>query len=152
MSAGMIPPKVPSRYKIERQLGQGAVGDVFVALDCETNQKVVIKALNPVLAFSEKNKIINADFRVSDMSKAESFINTCDLIMADPPRSGLDGKVKNSICGSAAKKIIYVSCDASSWARDAAFFNSCGFKLESLAFIDMFPGTYHIELISSFSR
>jgi 23S rRNA (uracil1939-C5)-methyltransferase len=48
-------------------------------------------------------------------------------------------------------KIIYVSCNPATWARDAGEFIKSGYKIESIDFIDMFPGTMHIELISSFS-
>ncbi|MCC6932206.1 MAG: serine/threonine protein kinase [Deltaproteobacteria bacterium] len=59
MSIGIPLPKLPSRYKVERRLGQGGVGAVFIALDCDTNQKVVIKVLNAMLAFSEQNGLMH---------------------------------------------------------------------------------------------
>ncbi|MCC6932188.1 MAG: protein kinase [Deltaproteobacteria bacterium] len=67
MSAGIPTPKLPSRYKVERELGHGAVGDVFLALDTDTNRQVVIKVLNAMHVFSQQNGVMhisrfNAEF------------------------------------------------------------------------------------------
>jgi 23S rRNA (uracil-5-)-methyltransferase RumA len=69
-----------------------------------------------------------------------------DLIVLDPPRTGckraLDGVVR-----LAPRKIVYVSCEPTTFARDLWLFSGKGYRLQRLALIDMFPQTYHMEVV-----
>jgi 23S rRNA (uracil1939-C5)-methyltransferase len=73
-----------------------------------------------------------------------------DLILVDPPRAGLDKKVIDAIVKIKPQMLIYVSCDPSTLARDAARLISGGYTLQSVAPFDLFPQTYHIESVSVF--
>ncbi len=75
-----------------------------------------------------------------------------DLVLVDPPRAGLDERVLESICRSAPSRIIYISCDPSTFIRDASRFNARGFSLRNIKPIDMFPQTYHVEVIGLFEQ
>ncbi|HOA07139.1 MAG TPA: methyltransferase domain-containing protein [Spirochaetota bacterium] len=106
------------------------------------------------IASAKKNNIENrtdAKFIRCDMDSIPDSIKTADLIVTDPPRAGMNSKAREIIKKISPEKIIYVSCNPSTWARDAGDLIKSGFKLESVDLIDMFPGTMHIELISSFS-
>jgi len=85
------------------------------------------------------------------MDSIPDSIKTADLIVTDPPRAGMNSKARGIIKKISPEKIIYVSCNPSTWARDAGDLIKSGFKLDNIDLIDMFPGTMHIELISSFS-
>ena len=70
-----------------------------------------------------------------------------DLVVLDPPRSG--GKeVVNQIIGLKPKRIAYVSCDPTTLSRDLRLFSEKGYSLQEVSLIDMFPQTYHMEVVA----
>ena len=71
-----------------------------------------------------------------------------DLILVDPPRAGLDRSVLDAVVDLQPKVLAYVSCDPSTFARDAKRLRSAGFTLEHITPFDLFPQTFHIESIS----
>jgi 23S rRNA (uracil1939-C5)-methyltransferase len=71
-----------------------------------------------------------------------------DILLADPPRSGLGAKVIPHLLALQAPFIAYISCDPATLARDAARLARGGYRLEQITLIDMFPQTYHIESLS----
>jgi 23S rRNA (uracil1939-C5)-methyltransferase len=75
-----------------------------------------------------------------------------DIVVVDPPRTGLDKAVVDGILKLSPSLIAYVSCDPSTLARDAARLINGGYMLKDVAPFDMFPQTYHIESISLFER
>jgi 23S rRNA (uracil1939-C5)-methyltransferase len=75
-----------------------------------------------------------------------------DVVIADPPRAGLDQQVLKTLIGSSITKLIYVSCDPSTLARDCKSLVEGGFKVESIQPFDLFPQTYHVETIVLMSR
>ena len=71
-----------------------------------------------------------------------------DLLLVDPPRSGLGARVIPHILATQAPLLAYISCDPATLARDARRLSEGGYQLEHATPIDMFPQTYHIESIS----
>jgi 23S rRNA (uracil1939-C5)-methyltransferase len=71
-----------------------------------------------------------------------------DFIVVDPPRQGIDRGALDGLLKLAAPRLVYVSCDAATLARDARRLSAGGYHLEQLALFDQFPQTYHIESIS----
>ena len=71
-----------------------------------------------------------------------------DLVVLDPPRSGLDGNEIDLLVRNKPERIIYVSCNPSTLARDLKILIRNGYHLEGVRLIDMFPQTYHIESVS----
>jgi len=74
------------------------------------------------------------------------------VILVDPPRAGLEKPALDAILASGAPTLIYVSCDPSTLARDAARLIAGGYTLQQVTPFDLFPQTYHIESISLFTR
>ncbi|MCX6026502.1 MAG: class I SAM-dependent RNA methyltransferase [Chloroflexi bacterium] len=70
------------------------------------------------------------------------------VAVVDPPRAGLDREAMAGLVGLAPRRIVYVSCDPSTLARDARALQAAGYSLATLIPIDLFPQTYHIESIS----
>lgn len=118
------------------------------------------------VAIKEKLKSFNIDYKLisseinsdavniaKDIIKEEASetlkkINyNIDVLFVDPPRDGLDKKVIENIIRIKPKKIIYISCNPMTFARDINLLKEY-YKLIDLIIIDMFPDTYHIELIS----
>ena len=70
-----------------------------------------------------------------------------DVVILDPPRAGSDEKTLAAICEASPGKIVYVSCDAASLARDLKFICAHGYRITRSAACDMFPHTAHIETV-----
>ncbi len=70
-----------------------------------------------------------------------------DMIVVDPPRKGCDQKLLETIISMAPSKMIYVSCDPATLARDLAFLTSQGYAVEKVQPVDMFPHTTHVETV-----
>ena len=66
--------------------------------------------------------------------------------LSNPPRSGLDKKFVDTLLISKASRVVYVSCDPSSLARDLKMLKE-GYEIESIQPVDMFPNTYHVETV-----
>jgi len=69
-----------------------------------------------------------------------------DLIILDPPRTGCKGVV-DQVAGLKPKRIVYISCEPAILARDLRLFSDRGYFLRELVLIDMFPQTYHMEVV-----
>ncbi len=102
---------------------------------------------------SKKNKIKNCTFICGDMKVIlnEDFINSnCkpDVIITDPPREGMHKKVIFQIMNIKPKRVVYVSCNSSTQARDIAILKEL-YGIECIQSVDMFPMTHHVENIVS---
>ena len=73
----------------------------------------------------------------------------CDVLFMDPPRAGSDIKFLKSTVTLAPKKIVYISCNVETQARDLAFLCKNGYKVEKIQPVDMFPHTNHVECVVS---
>lgn len=73
-------------------------------------------------------------------------------VIADPPRTGLSADALASIVGLDPPRLVYVSCDPATMARDARRLIDAGFRLDSLAAFDLFPNTPHVESVGVFTR
>lgn len=75
-----------------------------------------------------------------------------DVVIFDPPRAGLHPAVVRQTAGISAAKIVYVSCNPTTFARDARLLIDAGYRLERVQPVDMFPHTAHIELVSLLTK
>jgi tRNA/tmRNA/rRNA uracil-C5-methylase (TrmA/RlmC/RlmD family) len=73
-----------------------------------------------------------------------------DLVLLNPPRTGCGKQTAEIIAKLMVPRIVYVSCNPSTFAPEAAVFLKQGYKLERITMIDQFPNTYHIEMIAAF--
>jgi 23S rRNA (uracil1939-C5)-methyltransferase len=71
-----------------------------------------------------------------------------DLIIVDPPRTGLGPEVCALLAEIAAPTLVYVSCDPATLARDLRALTGSGYTLESIALADLFPQTFHLETVA----
>lgn len=79
--------------------------------------------------------------------RKHSFSPTPDLIVMDPPRSGLGPKAVSSIAHTRAERLTYVSCDPATLARDLRALIDAGYAIRSVDLVDLFPQTYHLESV-----
>ena len=68
--------------------------------------------------------------------------------MVDPPRAGLAKSVPADIAKAAPEKVVYVSCNPTTLARDIARFKAVGYELQLVQPVDMFPQSYHVECVA----
>jgi 23S rRNA (uracil1939-C5)-methyltransferase len=97
---------------------------------------------------AERNGIKNCDFihgKTEDISMNWRR-QTPDLIVLDPPRTGCK-TILDQVVRLNPKKIIYVSCEPTTFARDLRLFLERGYSLQRLSLIDMFPQTFHMEVV-----
>ena len=105
---------------------------------------------------AERNGAGNADFICSDAAEALPELiekgTRPDVIVIDPPRKGCDKAVLNAITGSAVQRVIYVSCDPATLARDVRILVDGGYSIQKVQPIDMFPQTAHVETVVQLVR
>ena len=77
---------------------------------------------------------------------------TPDLVIVDPPRSGLGERVARKLAISGAPRVVYVSCDPATLARDLVPLLGRGYRIEQAHLVDLFPQTYHIETVLHLAR
>ena len=75
-----------------------------------------------------------------------------DLVIVDPPRSGLGDRVARSLVSLHAPRITYVSCDPATLARDLVPMQAAGYRVEEVHLVDLFPQTYHLETVVQLVR
>ena len=123
------------------KLGAGRVIGVEVNRD----------AVRDAIANAKTSGVQNARFYCADAGEfmvgmAQSG-ETVDVVIMDPPRAGSDEAFLSSVCRLAPQKLVYISCNPETQARDIRYLVSHGWKVEFLQPVDMFPHTNHIENI-----
>lgn len=118
--------------------------------------EIVDKAIENAKVNSEINNINNAEFICADVNnffdkninennEILNNISKANVVCVDPPRKGLDTNTKNFIKELKPEKIIYISCDSATLARDLSEFIDVGYKIKKYRLVDMFAHTMHIE-------
>jgi 23S rRNA (uracil1939-C5)-methyltransferase len=90
--------------------------------------------------------------RAERESELATWLAGADLLLVDPPRVGLDARVRDEIARSGPPVVVYVSCDAATLARDLAVLVRNGYRLASVLAFDLFPQTTHVETIVRLER
>lgn len=105
------------------------------------------------------NGITNAEFFCGDLSKQYSELEMWkktygkpDIVVVDPPRAGLPEPLTRQLSSLGADRILYISCNPVTQARDMAILREAGFRTEVVQPVDMFPHTWHIESIAVLNR
>ncbi|MDO5718276.1 MAG: 23S rRNA (uracil(1939)-C(5))-methyltransferase RlmD [Tissierellia bacterium] len=115
--------------------------------------EIVEEAVEAAKENAKLNKIENVEFRANDVLKElENLDSPPQLIVLDPPRSGIHPKALQGILEFKPEKFIYISCNPKSMAGDLNSFFEKGYKLENIEIFDQFTRTYHVETIAMMSR
>ena len=132
-------------------------GSGFFTAAIESKLKTFNKEYKFISSEISKDSVYIANRYNLNIKNEEAFItlkNTnydIDVLVLDPPREGVDKKTINEIIRINPKKIIYVSCDPMTFARDINLLKDY-YKLSDLTIVDMFADTYHIEVVSYLER
>ncbi|MFC4388959.1 23S rRNA (uracil(1939)-C(5))-methyltransferase RlmD [Gracilibacillus marinus] len=118
--------------------------------------EVVPEAIADAKANAKLNQIDNAEFFVGQAEKVMPWWKAQglhpDVIVVDPPRKGCDEAFLQAMIEMKPKRIVYVSCNPSTLARDLRILEDGGFKTVEVQPVDMFPQTTHVECIALMSR
>lgn len=119
--------------------------------------EIVPQAIEDAKFNAENNGIKNAEFLCADAFDAAKRLSAQgikpDVVIVDPPRKGCDTALIDTICnGFAPERVVYVSCDVATLARDIAQFTKNGYTLIEYTPVDMFPRTAHVETVALLSR
>ena len=113
--------------------------------------EVVEQAVADAKANAERNGIQNAEFFCGDAGKAALKLEQegikPDVIVVDPPRKGLNGDTIEALSRMSPRRIVYVSCDPATLARDVALLKERGYQLKNAQAADLFPRCSHVESI-----
>lgn len=115
--------------------------------------ELIEAAVEAAQSNAQMNGRTNCTFIAGDvLEKIEKLDVTPDLVILDPPRDGIHSKAIFKILAFQPKDFIYVSCKATSLARDLPFFFHVGYRLKEVQCVDLFPHTGHVECIALLQR
>lgn len=152
--SAVVPEKHVSRF-VDLYCGVGlfavsVAGTAGEVLGVESSATAVRDAkANARRAGMGEARFVRAD--VARFARSFSFSDG-DSVVLDPPRGGLPRALRDALTASPLRELCYVSCDAPALGRDAAHFQTNGFRLDTLTLFDLFPNTHHFETIARFSR
>ncbi|HEY5556167.1 23S rRNA (uracil(1939)-C(5))-methyltransferase RlmD [Acetobacterium sp.] len=129
--------------------GTGTIAQVLAPLAQKVvGIELVPEAVMAAKANAEKNGLSNCSFIAGDvMVEVENLSYKADVIILDPPRNGIHPKAIFKILDFKPKLFVYVSCKASSLARDLPYFVAAGYVVKKVQCVDMFPHTGHVETV-----
>ena len=115
--------------------------------------EVVSSAIADAKRNARENNIRNAEFMVGDAVKVlPRIFEPVDVVIVDPPRAGCDKKVLETFAGMNPEKIIYVSCNPATLARDLKILYELGYRTKKIQPVDMFPFTSHVESVTQIEK
>ena len=118
--------------------------------------EVVEQAVADARENAKRNGIENAEFFCADAGKAALELEAkgihADVVVVDPPRKGLNEDAIEAIVRMAPRKVVYVSCDPATLARDVALLKEKGYGLKNAMAVDLFPRCAHIESVACLVR
>ena len=137
--------------------GTGTVG--ICCSDTDTRLfgiEIIPEAVEDASRNAKANGYTDFRFVCADSEKGieecKKTLGTPRVVLTDPPRKGMTEKVINDICLSGAEKVVYISCNPATLARDVKIFEEKGFKAQKAAVFDLFPRTSHVESVVCLCR
>ena len=113
--------------------------------------EIVPSAIEDAKKNAARNNIHNAEFICGDAGQCTSRLLERgihpDVVIVDPPRKGLDELTIHSVVEMDPDRLVYVSCDPATLARDCALFEPLGYHVQTVQPVDMFPQTTHVETV-----
>ena len=136
------------------------IGTIGLALSPRAGEvwglEIIEPAVKDAIENARINSINNANFFAGDVRKdLREMVERAgkpDTLIVDPPRAGLSGKIIRRIGEAGAKRIVYVSCNPTTLAPNAAALGELGYQLKKVRPIDLFPQTPHVECVALLER
>ncbi|CAM1363860.1 23S rRNA (Uracil-5-)-methyltransferase RumA [Tenacibaculum soleae] len=139
--------------------GTGTIGQILASRS--ENAKIVgvdivASAIEDAKKNAKRNKIEGLEFYAADVGKFlnehPQFQNKIRTIILDPARAGIAPKTLKKIINLNADRMVYVSCNPATQARDTEELINCGYQLKKISLVDQFPHTAHIETVVLFEK
>ena len=136
------------------------IGTIGIAASAKAGKVIGVelnkKAVNDAIVNAGENGIKNAFFVQADAGEfmvnyAEEG-NKADIVFMDPPRAGSTEEFMNAVKKLSPSRVVYVSCDPNTLARDLEYFEKIGYKVRKVQPVDMFPFTMHVETVVLMSK
>ncbi|MBR3844833.1 MAG: 23S rRNA (uracil(1939)-C(5))-methyltransferase RlmD [Clostridia bacterium] len=142
----------PKTTLLDAYCGVGTIG-LAASSHCGfvTGVELNPDAVRDAIANAKENNVINARFVCGDagefMEELAANGEQVDVVMMDPPRAGSSRKFIDSLCTLSPKRVVYVSCNPETLARDLNYLTQGGYQVQSITPVDMFPHTAHVECV-----
>ncbi|WP_320170899.1 23S rRNA (uracil(1939)-C(5))-methyltransferase RlmD [Maridesulfovibrio sp.] len=146
---------VPGDVVYDLFCGSGGIGlfmarDVQKVIGIEASQETVLSARDN----AGINGVENAEYMVGNLARKEDFPSNMpvpDIVVVDPPRNGVPGNALQRILQIGPAKVLYISCNPATLARDVLAMSD-NYDLDCFSAVDMFPHTSHVECIALLTR
>ena len=109
--------------------------------------EIVPEAIENAKENAARNGAENVEFYCADAGQAAGRFRDIDVLVVDPPRKGLDETARDAILKMQPPRVVYVSCDPATLARDVAELCGAGYTLDKAQAYDLFPRTSHVETV-----
>ena len=146
IAAGIAPARVVELY--------AGVGALTVFLAAHAGEVLAIERHPPSVAAARRNLrrnfARNVRFHVGDAAdfRPDTASERADLVVVDPPRAGLDEGARAAVAAWNSPRVMYISCDPMTLARDVEMLRRHGYRLNSVQPFDLFPQTFHVECLA----
>lgn len=147
-------PKEEGGIILDLYCGAGTIG---LCLAGEKDKLCGVEIIGEAVENAKKNAILNGRTEENTLfvcGDASLGVEECrrrfgnpEIIIVDPPRKGLEREVIETVVKASPERVVYVSCDPATLARDCAVFAQCGYSAEEATPFDLFPRTGHVETI-----
>ena len=164
-------PAAQKLYTIAAEKAECTDTDVLLDLYCGTGTigltmanrvkqligvEIVQPAVEDARRNAQENGITNARFICADAAQAAQQLQkegvSPDIIVVDPPRKGLDADLPQILQQMSPRRIVYISCDPATMARDCARLQQRGYRVADVTPVDLFPRTAHVESVVCLNR
>ncbi|NLJ31888.1 MAG: 23S rRNA (uracil(1939)-C(5))-methyltransferase RlmD [Clostridiales bacterium] len=155
--AGKYAALTGSETLLDLYCGTGTIG---LSMAKNAGRVIGVEEVRPAVEDAEKNAQINgirnAEFLCADAAQAAGMLKSRgilpDVVVLDPPRKGCTPGLIETVAAMAPRRVVYVSCDPATLARDLKLFAEKGYPPQKVAPVDMFPRTPHVETVVLMSR
>lgn len=139
--------------------GTGTIGQILASKTTDTKiigVDIVADAIKDAKKNAKRNNIEGVDFYAADVGKFlleyPQYNGKIETIVLDPPRAGIAPKTLKKVIKINASRMVYVSCNPATQARDTEILREAGYKISKMSLVDQFPHTAHIESIILFEK
>ncbi len=134
--------------------GTGTIAQILAPVAGKvTGVEIVEEAVRAARENAEGNGLSNCSFWAGDVLKViDELGETPDLIVLDPPRDGVNPKALRKITDFGVERMVYIACKPTSLVRDLEMLQGRGYRVERVRGIDLFPGSYHVEVAMLLTR
>jgi tRNA/tmRNA/rRNA uracil-C5-methylase (TrmA/RlmC/RlmD family) len=139
--------------------GTGTIGQIIASKSKNVKiigVDIVASAIEDAQKNANRNQIAGLEFYASDVGKFlvehPEYKNNIKTIILDPARAGIAPKTLQKIIALNADRMVYVSCNPATQARDTELLRIAGYTLKKISLVDQFPHTSHIETVALFEK